>query len=157
MHYCLCLRVTFVGTLWLFEFFLASAPLFPCLQLCWLEVFIIVKKLTLKAYSKPFDVFCLKVEYYLDNNKQLGRSDAANATAMDQHAAIVFDFLDKDEKDKRPMRLKLMGMNNTLNLAQLDTCIPRRGPCRSQRWQEKREKAQQEGQKPQTMGPDEEV
>jgi hypothetical protein len=60
-------------------------------------------------------VFCLKVEYYLDNNKQLERSDAAKATAMDQHAESVFDFLDKAEKDKTPMRLKLMGIDVTLD------------------------------------------
>jgi hypothetical protein len=62
-------------------------------------------------------VFCLKVEYYLDNNKQLERSDAANATAMDQHAESVLNFLDKAEKDKTPMRLTLMGINDTVNLA----------------------------------------
>jgi hypothetical protein len=72
-------------------------------------------------------VFCLKVEYYLDNNKQLECSDAANATAMDQHAESVFDFLDKAEKDKMPMRLKLMGIDNTVYLAQMTLAYQEEG------------------------------
>jgi hypothetical protein len=72
-------------------------------------------------------VFCLKVEYYLDNNKQLERSDAANATAMDQHAESVFDFLDKAEKDKTPMRLTLMGIDDTVNLAQMTLAYQEEG------------------------------
>jgi hypothetical protein len=72
-------------------------------------------------------VFCLKVEYYLDNNKQLERSDAANATAMDQHAESVFDFLDKAKKDKTPMRLKLMGIDDTVNLAQMTLAYQEEG------------------------------
>jgi hypothetical protein len=69
----------------------------------------------------------LKVEYYLDNNKQLERSDAANATAMDQHAESVFDFLDKAEKDKTPMHLTLMGIDDTANLAQMTLAYQEEG------------------------------
>lgn len=72
-------------------------------------------------------MFCLQVEYYLDNNRQLERSDAANATAMDQHTDVVFDFLDKAEKEKMPMRLKLMGIDDTLNLAQLTLAYQEEG------------------------------
>jgi hypothetical protein len=72
-------------------------------------------------------VFCLKVEYYLDNNKQLERSDAANATAMDQHAKSVFDFLNKAKKDKTPMRLTLMGIDDTVNLAQMTLAYQEEG------------------------------
>jgi hypothetical protein len=72
-------------------------------------------------------VFCLKVEYYLDNNKQLERSDAANATAMNQHAKSIFDFLDKAKKDKTPMRLTLMGIDDTVNLAQMTLAYQEKG------------------------------
>jgi hypothetical protein len=72
-------------------------------------------------------VFCLKVEYYLENRKQLERSDAANAIAMDQHAESVFDFLDKAEKDKTPMRLTLMGINDTVNFAQMTLAYQEEG------------------------------
>jgi hypothetical protein len=101
-------------------------------------------------------VFCLKVEYYLDNNKQLKRSDAANATAMDQHAESVFDFFDKAEKDKTPIRLTLMGIDDTINLAQMTLAYQEEG-IHGLLGGKKKEKDQQEGQKPPPMGADEEV
>jgi hypothetical protein len=74
-------------------------------------------------------MFCLKVEYYLDNNRQLDLSDSANATAMDQHAETVFDLLDKAERDKTPMRLKLIEIDETLKLARLTLAYQEEGPA----------------------------
>ena len=69
----------------------------------------------------------MKLEYYLDNNRSLDRSDAANATAMDNHAESVFDFLDKAEKDKTPMRLKLIWIDDTVTLAQMTLAYQEEG------------------------------
>jgi hypothetical protein len=46
---------------------------------------------------------------------------------MDQHAESIFDFLDKAEKDKTPMRLKLIGIDDTVNLAQMTLAYQEEG------------------------------
>jgi hypothetical protein len=46
---------------------------------------------------------------------------------MDQHAESVFDFLDKAEKDKTPMRLTLMEIDDIVNLAQMTLAYQEEG------------------------------
>jgi hypothetical protein len=46
---------------------------------------------------------------------------------MDQHAESIFDFLDKAKKDKTPMRSKLIGIDDTVNLAQMTLAYQEEG------------------------------
>jgi hypothetical protein len=46
----------------------------------------------------------------------------------EEYAETVFDLLDQAKKDKMPMRLKPMGIDETLNLAQLTLAYQEEGP-----------------------------